>query len=143
VRICLDADALFAGAASVSGASHVILQLGEFGLIEIGVPIQAFEEAQRNLRAKLPAAMPAFRTLVEVSTTPLTMAPRARATRLARVGDADPKDAPILAAAVAGDCKWLVTFNVRDYRTERIKVSEPGAFLEALRAILSGSSAPE
>jgi len=143
LRICFDDDALFAGAASVGGASHVILQLGEFGLIEIGVPTQAFDEAERNLRAKLPAAMPAFRTLVELSTTPLSMASRARATRLARAGEADPKDAPILAAALASDCQWLVTFNVRDYRTERIKVSEPGAFLEALRAILSGSPGPD
>ncbi len=67
----MDADALFAGAASVSGASHVILQLGELGIVEVGVPDQARIEAERNLRVKLPAALPAFRTLVDACTTPL------------------------------------------------------------------------
>jgi len=132
----MDADVLFAGAASVTGASHVILQLGELGIIEVGVPEQARIEAERNLTSKLPAALPAFRTLVGACTTPLPMAPRAISNRLARAGHADPKDAPILAAALAGDCRWLVTFNVRDYRTDLLRVSEPGPFLEDLRAQL-------
>lgn len=132
----MDADTLFAGAASVSGASHVVLQLGELGVIEVAVPEQARVEAERNLTLKLPAALPAFRTLIEVCTTPLAMVPPATSNRLARVGEADPKDAPILAAALAGSCRWLVTFNLRDYRTDRIHVSEPGPFLEELRALL-------
>ena len=139
LRICLDADALFAGAASVTGASHVILQLGEIGIIDIGVPEQARNEAERNLRAKRPAALPAFRALTDACTTTLTMAPKAAATRLARAGEADPKDAPILAAALAADCRWLITFNVRDYRTDRLRVSAPGPFLEALRELLVAS----
>lgn len=133
----MDADALFAGAASVSGASHVVLQLGELGIIEVGVPEQARTEAQRNLTLKLPAALPAFRSLIDVCTTPLPMASRATSNRLARAGNADSKDAPILASALAGGCRWLVTFNVRDYRTDRIHVSEPGPFLEDLRAQLA------
>lgn len=138
LRICLDADALFAGAASVRGASHVVLQLGELGIIEVGVPEQARIEAERNLAAKLPAALPAFRTLIGDCTSPLPMASRAASSRLARADEAHPKDAPILAAAIASDCRWLLTFNVRDYRTARIRVSEPGPFLEALRAQLIG-----
>jgi predicted nucleic acid-binding protein len=118
----------------------VILQLGELGIIELGVPERALIEAERNLRAKLPAALPAFRALVDACTTRLEMAPRPAATRLARVGEADPKDAPILAAAIAGGCRWLVTFNLRVYRTDRIRVSEPGSFLESLRAQLAGPS---
>lgn len=141
LRICLDADALFAGAASVAGASHVILQLGELGMLDIGVPEQAREEAERNLRAKLPAALPAFRALIDACTTMIPMAPRSAATRLARAGEADEKDAPILAAAVAAECRWLITFNVRDYRTHRLRVSTPGPFLEALRETLAAAAA--
>lgn len=134
----MDADALFAGAASVSGASHVILQLGELGIIEVAVPEQARLEAERNLAAKLPSALPAFRTLIDLCTVSLPMAPKAASVRLARQDEAHPKDAPILAAALAGGCRWLVTFNIRDYRTDRIPVAEPGAFLEALRGQLAG-----
>lgn len=132
----MDADALFAGAASVSGASHVILQLGELGIVEVGVPDQARVEAERNLRVKLPAALPAFRTLVDACTTPLAMAPIRTSNRLARAEEAHPKDAPILAAAIADRCRWLVTFNVRDYRTDQLRVSLPDPFLEELSAML-------
>lgn len=120
----------------MTGASHVILQLGELGIIEIGLPEQARTEAERNLRAKLPAALPAFRTLIEACCHPLPMAPVEAATALAEAGQADPKDAPILASALDAGCSWLVTFNVRDYRTNRLQVSEPGRFLEELRARL-------
>jgi hypothetical protein len=45
-------------------------------------------------------------------------------------------DAPILASALDAGCSWLVTFNVRDYRTNCLQVAEPGRFLEELRARL-------
>jgi hypothetical protein len=133
----MDADALFAGAASVSGASHVILQLGELGIIEVGVPEQARIEAERNLAAKLPAALAAFRALTHACSVSLPMPSRAASRRLIRAGEADEKDAPILAAALAADCLWLITFNLRDYRTDRLIVSEPGPFLETLRQELA------
>ncbi len=136
LRVCVDADVLFAGSASLSGASHVVLQLGELGIIDVRVADQARAEAERNLADKLPSALPAFRALVDACTSPTPMATPAAARRLARHGQADPKDAPILAAAIAADCRWLLTFNVRDYRTERIRVSQPGPFLEELRAML-------
>ncbi|MGH2356795.1 MAG: hypothetical protein ACRDGJ_02135, partial [Candidatus Limnocylindria bacterium] len=72
----------------------------------------------------------------------LPMASRSAAMRLSRAGEADVKDAPILAAALAGGCSWLVTFNIRDYRTNRLRVSEPGPFLEALRAQLLALELP-
>ncbi|MBA3689330.1 MAG: hypothetical protein H0W81_10970 [Chloroflexi bacterium] len=42
--------------------------------------------------------------------------------------------APILAAALATDCRWLVTFNIRDYRPgDGIAVVTPGDFMKQLR----------
>jgi len=136
LRICLDADALFAGAASVSGASHVILQLGELGIIEVGVPEQARAEAERNLAAKLPAALPAFRTVVEACCVALPTASDTESGVIAESGEAHPKDASIPASALAADCAWLVTFNLRDYWTDRIRVANPSDFLEALHGEL-------
>ncbi len=127
---------MFAGAASVTGASHLILQLGELGIIEVGVPDQARAEAERNLTAKLPAALPALRALVDACCVRLAMASKAESAAIADSGEADPKDAPILASALEAGCGWLVTFNVRDYRTDRIRVSRPGDFMEALRGEL-------
>jgi hypothetical protein len=136
LRVCIDADVLFAGSASLTGASHVVLQLGELGIIDARVADQARAEAEGNLAEKLPSALPAFRTLCDACTSPIPMATRAAARRLSREREAHPKDAPILAAAIAAECRWLLTFNVRDYRTERIRVSQPGPFLEELRAML-------
>lgn len=140
LRICVDADVLFAGSASTAGASHVVLQLGELGIVDVRVPDQARVEAERNLADKLPAALPAFRALITTCTSPIPMVAPAAA-RLARAREADPKDAPILAAAIAADCRWLLTFNIRDYRTERIRVSQPGPFLDELRAMLLAAGA--
>jgi predicted nucleic acid-binding protein len=81
-------------------------------------------------------SVPALRALLGACTSSIpTVAPTA-ARRLSRAREADPKDAQILAAAIAADCRWLLTFNVRDYQTERIRVSQPGPFLEDLRAML-------
>ena len=136
LKVCVDADVLFAGAASVSGASHLILQLGELGILEVGVPGQAREEAERNLAIKLPAALPALRAILAASCLALPMAPSSVADAVAQAGEADPTDAPILAAAIAGGCAWLVTFNVRDYRSDRIMVATPGVLVAALRTEL-------
>lgn len=114
----------------------MILQLGELGIIEVGVPEQTRTEAERNLAAKLPAALPAFRALLAACCTSLAMESDAESVAIADSGEADPKDAPILSAALSAGCGWLVTFNMRDYRTDRIRVSNPGDFLEALRGEL-------
>lgn len=114
----------------------MILQLGELGIIEVGVPEQARIEAERNLLAKLPAALPAFRALVGGCCVSLAMGSARESGAIADAGEADRKDAPILVSALAAGCGWLVTFNVRDYRTDRIRVSKPGDFLEALRGEL-------
>ena len=114
----------------------MVLQLGELGIIDVRVADQARAEAERNLADKLPAALPAFRALVDACTSSIPMVSPSAVRRLSRAGEADAKDVPILAAAIAADCRWLLSFNVRDYRTERIRVSQPGPFLEELRAAL-------
>lgn len=135
-RVFIDADVLIAGAASTTGASHVVLRLSELGLIDGIVSSRVVREAERNIERKLPAALPAFRALV--------------AAACQRIGDpigaevaafqeeADPKDVPILAAAVKADCRWLLTFNTRDFRpvSSQLSVAEPGVFVEALRRVL-------
>ncbi|GAB4457357.1 MAG: hypothetical protein Kow00120_26420 [Anaerolineae bacterium] len=49
-----------------------------------------------------------------------------------------PKDAPILAAAIENGCRYLVSFNLRDYspRVGQITVSTPGELLPRLRELL-------
>jgi hypothetical protein len=91
----------------------------------------------RNLERKLPAALPAFLLLADAAVewvedpAPGELAPWA--------GHADPKDLPILGAAIREQCSYLVTFNVRHYRpgTEAVRVEKPGDLVIRVREHLA------
>jgi hypothetical protein len=97
------------------------LRLAEITLIEAITSEQVLVEAERNLAAKLPEALPTFRLLVERS---LQVVPSPRPAALTPyTGMADPKDLPILVAAVQAECPWLVTFNQRHFQPAHPKVA--------------------
>lgn len=134
-RVLVDADVLFAGAAAPGkhGASLVILRMGEITLIEALTCQQVIDEAERNLADKLPEALPTFRFLVSRC---LCVVPDPGPSDLAACeGRADPKDAPVLAAAVQHRCPWLVTFNVRHYQPGHSAVTAltPGQLILRVR----------
>ncbi len=138
-RVFVDADALFAGAAAPSdhGASLVILRLAEITLIEAVTSQQAVTEAERNLGEKLPQALPAFRLIVSRC---LRVVPDPQLGELlAHEGRADPKDLPILVAAVRAGCSWLVTFNTRHFQPGHpdVIVLRPGDFVLRVRDLLA------
>jgi predicted nucleic acid-binding protein len=97
---------------------------------------QVRTEVERNLAAKVPAALTAFQALAEAACTWVGQPPPRRVAALR--SQADPKDRPTLAAAIEERCEWLVTFNIRHFRPkgEGIRVATPGEFVEALRALL-------
>ncbi len=143
-RVFVDADVLFAGAAAPSeyGASLVVLRMGEITLIEAICSRQVVTEVERNLKEKMPGALSTFRLLVERALrvvkdpAPREMAPHK--------GLADPKDLPILVAALRERCPWLVTFNTRHYQPghPQVRVIEPAEFVLRVREILSGLDQP-
>ena len=139
-RVFVDADVLFAGAAAPSehGASLTILRMAEITLIEALTCRQAIIEAERNLAAKLPVALPAFRLIVSrclqiiSDPTPEECAHHA--------GRADPEDLPILVSALREGCPWLVSFNLRHFQpgVPAVTVLRPGDFVLRVRDHLSG-----
>jgi predicted nucleic acid-binding protein len=137
LRVFFDADVLIAGAASTTGASHLLLRLAELGVIAGITSAQAVREAEENLREKLPAAVPAFRAMVS-SALETVADPTAGDLARAR-GQAEEHDLPILAAAIAARCRWLATFNVRHYRPAAgtLKVTRPGPLVQRIRRILT------
>jgi predicted nucleic acid-binding protein len=134
--VFIDADALMAGSASSTGASHLILRLGELGLIDVVSSAQVRAEVERNLARKVPAALPAFQALANAACTWVPQPPPRKVAAIR--SQADPKDGPILAAAIESGCEWLVTFNTRHFRPkgEAVRVASPGEFVEGLRALL-------
>lgn len=141
-RVFVDADVLFAGAASPSehGASLVVLRMAEITLIEAVTSEQVIMEVERNLSAKMVAAMPAFRMLVSRCLQVQPNPTKDEIAALAGCGDA--KDMPILAAAVREKCPWLVTFNGRHFQPGHpdVVVLTPGAFVQQVRHLLSSLS---
>lgn len=139
LRVFVDTDVLIAGAASPNAhsASLVVLQMAEITLIEALTSEQVIEEAERNLSEKLPVALATFRLLVE-RCLHVVPAPD-RAALEPYQGLADPKDLPILIAAVLAECPWLVTFNVRHYQPGHlaVKVVTPGELVMHARDTLS------
>jgi predicted nucleic acid-binding protein len=133
LKVFVDSDVLIAGSASARGASFVVLHLADLTVITCIISEQVLVEVERNLIKKLPDALPAFRALVDSA---LVVVPDPSLEVIAAcAAQADPKDAPILAAALENECRFLLTFNTRHYwpESERITVLRPGDFLSRLR----------
>jgi hypothetical protein len=134
-RIFVDADVLFAGAASPSehGASLLVLRMAEITLVEALTSEQVMAEAERNLAEKLPQALPAFRL---IASRCLRVVPDPSPTDLQPYrGLANAADLPILVAALRGGCPWLVTFHVGPYQPGHsgVAVLRPGDLLLRVR----------
>ena len=137
-RVFVDADVLFAGAASPNehSASNLILRMGELTLIEAFASTQVVTEAERNLQDKLPGALPAFRLLA--SRCLVTVEDPEPTDLHGYSGLADPEDLPILAAAIQQNCSFLATFNIRHYQLghPNVTVLKPGDMVLRIRYLL-------
>ncbi len=137
-RLFMDADVLIAGSASTTGASHILLHLSDLTIIEGIISQQVRVEAERNLREKMPYALPAFGLLVESA---IRLVDDPHENQLVSLkGQAHVEDLPLLAAALLHRCHYLVTFNVKHYYPEgdKITILRPGEFLFRLRHQLMG-----
>ena len=137
-RVFFDADALIAGAASTTGASHLLLRLSELTLLEGMTCRYVVGEVERNLLAKLPAALPAFRLILEAGVD--IVPDPSNSVTAALAGQADPKDLPVLSAAIAAQADFLATFNTRHFRSRRLAplIRAPSAVVVRIRRSLAG-----
>jgi predicted nucleic acid-binding protein len=143
LRVFVDANVLIAGADSRSGASGAVLLLAEVGLFKLVVSRQVLDEAERNLRAKLPRALPTFAELLAVIQLEIVPDPEFSAWQRWQ-GLIEEKDAPILEAAVAAKVNRLLTLNTRDFTPEvaaksELHIQTPAQFIHDLRSIISES----
>ena len=132
-RLFIDADVLIAGSTSTAGASYILLHLSDLTIIECIISQQVKAEVERNLREKMPQALPAFGLLVESAVKLVDDPDKNQLVSLQ--GQAHVEDLPLLAAALLHRCHYLVTFNVKHYHPEgeRIIVLRPGEFLYRIR----------
>jgi predicted nucleic acid-binding protein len=107
MRLFLDANVLFTAAHNPDGRSAALVELARRSACTLITSPHALEEATRNLQLKYPEAAAALDGLLETVTVekeaPAPLVNWALEERLPL------KDAPILAAAVAGRAELLVT----------------------------------
>jgi predicted nucleic acid-binding protein len=144
-RLFIDADVLFAGAASPNehSASNLLLRMAELTLIEVVTSTQAITEVERNLQDKMPKALPAFQLLVSRC---LRVVADPDPSELAEYkGLADSEDLPILVAALREECSLLATFNIRHYQPGHpsVAVLKPGDLVLRVRYLLARLSGKE
>lgn len=143
-RLFLDASVLIAAMASESGASRAILTLAEIGLVQPVVCPYVLQEVERNLAKKLPDLLPIFRQMLHH--LHLEQAPDPPVSEVQQwAAVIAPKDAPVLAAAVAAAPHRLVTLDVRDFLADPhvaeqsgLTICTPGEMLQQIRSLLAG-----
>ena len=140
-RIFVDANVLIAGADSRSGASHAVLVLAEIGLFRLVTCPQVLDEAERNLRKKLPRALPNFVEQMARLSLEIVSMPEDEVIQ-EWIGVIEPKDAPILASAVLARPNRFLTLNTRDFTPDVAEASglviqTPGEFIRELRSLIA------
>lgn len=139
-RIFVDANVLIAGADSRSGASRAVLLMAEIGLFTLVVSRQVLDEAERNLRKKLPRALPNF--AAQLAHLQLEIVPDpspAEASKWESIIEA--KYAPILAAAIQANVDRLLSLNTKDFtplvaQQSGLLLQTPAQFIQDVRSLV-------
>lgn len=140
IRIFADSNILIAGADSRSGASHAVLVMAEIGLFTLVVSRQVLDEAERNLRKKLPHALPNFaKQMAQLNLEIVDDPPAEECLKWESIIEA--KDAPILAAAVVAKVDRILSLNTKDFTPEvadqcGICIQPPSQFVHDIRDII-------
>lgn len=141
-KVFADANVLIAGADSRTGASNAVLLMAEIGLFQLVVSRLVLDEVERNLRKKLPLALPNFaRQMAQLQLEIVSPPSDEEVQRWVEVIEA--KDAPILAAAVSAQVDRLITLNSKDFTPEvaaksGMHILSPGEFVEEIRELVVG-----
>lgn len=142
-RVFADASVLVAGAGSRTGASRAVLVMAEIGLYRLVVCRQVLDETERNLRKKLPAALPVFAELM-MAVNPEVAPDPSPEEMICWQSVIEPKDAPILAAAVTARPDRFLTLDVTDFiepthvaEKSGLRIETPAEFVQAIRALIA------
>jgi len=148
-RVFLDSNVLLSGLFSDTGAPRLILDILSIDLPVLKAVTGAynFAEVEKNLQAKLPAAIPIFRSCLKLMNIEIVPLPTKR-DLLSLAGMTVEKDLPVIASALHGAADFLVTGDKKDLlriKKNRLPFSivSPAEFLdEVLPGLLKGLVPP-
>lgn len=139
--IFFDANVLIAGSMSRTGASRALLLLAETGMFQMIVSQQVPDEVERNLRLKIPKALPIMVELLANIGPELVAEPTAD--EFAKWEPIiETKDAPIFQAALNAGTGYLITLNTRYFTPEvahatGLIILQPSEFIGRLRELIT------
>jgi len=107
MRVFLDANVLFSAAYQDRAGLLIFFELACAGIIQLTASAFAVEEARRNIALKRPDRIAVYERVIAVLAH--APAPSNEHLAMAQAVGLPPKDAPILAAALAADADLLVT----------------------------------
>jgi len=135
LRVFLDSNIFLSGLFSEKGAPRLILDVLSLGLPPLAAVTGAYHiaEVERNLRAKLPEALPVFQSCLSAMKIEIVPIPSAEDLKPWAGTTAD-KDLPVLVSAVQAKADVLITGDKKDLLKIRNKVlhlaiASPGEFL--------------
>ena len=114
--------------------------MGENWLVKVRKSRASFIECERNLKKKLPDALPIFSQLIAAINPEIEPDPTLEeSNRWVRIIEA--KDAPILAAVVLAKVDRLLSLNTKDFTTEvgiesGLIIQTPAEFIREIREIV-------
>jgi putative PIN family toxin of toxin-antitoxin system len=109
LKVFVDTNVLFAAVYSSTGSAHDLIQLALQGRVTLFISRQVSEEVQRNLNRKAPEALPDYQAFVNESSPQIVAPPVGTVRDVADYVVA--KDAMIVAAAIAAQVDYLVTYD--------------------------------
>ena len=139
-RLFFDSSALISGVLSQGGAACALMLFSEQGRLYLFISEHVIEECEKTLARKAPKALTAFRNTLKDVKPKILSTPTSKEVQACIYMISDPRDAPILAAAIKAKVDFLVTHDRKHFLndpkvTEKsgLKIGTPGAALAWIR----------
>jgi predicted nucleic acid-binding protein len=137
VRVFLDSHVILSGLFSDRGAPRIILDILSLNLSFITGITGRYNimEIERNLRAKLPEAVPVYKEYIAKLNLRIIPVPAKEEVKK-YTGATSPKDVPVLVSAIKSKADYLITGDNKDFGKLKgdypFKITGPTDFLEII-----------
>ena len=119
-RVFIDSSVLIAAAISSTGAGRELLNQGFAGHVGLYISTDVLQETERNLQLNAPQALSNFHHFRTALAGNLVQPTRSQILRVAR--DVEPKDAPIVAAALRARADYVATYDRKHLLSQKQKI---------------------
>jgi len=138
IRAFIDASVIYAAIISATGGARVLLKRHIANEIQLVVSAYVLAETVHNLESKSPDKAGAVQLLVDLLAFEVITVDSETVKQVAEYTEL--KDAPVVAAAIVGQCDYLLTFDRKHLlgkpqieENSGIKIRTPGDLLQMLQ----------